>query len=143
MSRADDATPGARHGGHHDADGDALAERRAALDRLRRFGGERLLRDMTAIFVEALGERVAAARAAVARSDPDGLEKAAHALRSSCGQFGAGAAARLSAEIESQAAGGAPPSSLAGAVERLARECDAYRAWLERELAGSAAAVPS
>ena len=143
MSRADDATPAAQHGGHDHADGDALAERRAALERLRRFGGERLLRDMTAIFVEELGERVTAARAAVARSDPDGLEKAAHALRSSCGQFGAGAAARLSAEIESQAAGGAPPSSLAGAVERLARECDAYRAWLERELAGSAAAVPS
>jgi HPt (histidine-containing phosphotransfer) domain-containing protein len=143
MLRADGPTPAAQHGGHDDADGDAVAERRAALDRLRRFGGERLLRDMTAIFVEALGERVAAARAAVARSDPDGLEKAAHALRSSCGQFGAGLAARLSAEIESQAAGGVSPASLAGSVERLARECEAYRAWLERELAGSAAIRPS
>jgi hypothetical protein len=77
------------------------------------------------------------------RSRSGAPRSTACALRSSCGQFGAGAAARLSAEIEAQAAGGAPPSSLAGAVERLARECDAYRAWLERELAGSAAAVPS
>ena len=112
-----------------------IGERRAALARLRRFGGERLMREMSAIFIAALTERVDAARHAVVADDARALALAAHSLKSSCGQFGANSAARVCGEVEAAALGGATAASLAADVERLARECEGCRAWLERELA--------
>jgi HPt (histidine-containing phosphotransfer) domain-containing protein len=111
-----------------------IEERRTALARLRRFGGERLMRDMAAVFVGVLRERVDAARAAVAAGDGEALAKAAHSLRSSCGQFGASSAARLCADVELRAAEGVPPHALAPAVDEMVRACDEYGAWLAHEL---------
>ena len=115
-----------------------LEERRAALARLRRFGGDRLMRDMAAMFLRLLEERVSAARLAVARGDGETLARAAHSLRSSCGQFGASSAAEVCADIELRASDGAPVASLAPAVEHMVRVCDEYAAWLAHELDAAA-----
>jgi HPt (histidine-containing phosphotransfer) domain-containing protein len=125
------------------ADPAEVAERRAALARLRRFGGARLVRDMAALFLAETPERVDAARRALAAGDRDALARAAHALRSSLGQFGATAAASACAELEAAAAG-APASELEAGVDRLARLCAECRAWFEGEIAApDAPAVPT
>jgi HPt (histidine-containing phosphotransfer) domain-containing protein len=110
-----DASDGATSDGDAPT-GDALAERRAALDRLRRFGGERLVRSMGAVFLAAMPERLDAARGALADGDFAGVAGAAHGLRASCAQFGAGDAARLGAALE-EAAGRADRGRCAALLE--------------------------
>lgn len=77
---------------------DPLVHDDAALERLRRFGGEKLLAGMIALFLEDAPARLAAARAAIAAGDPAGARAALHALKSSAAQLGA---LRLSARCAS------------------------------------------
>ena len=122
MADAPDAAP--------DRDGGA----RVAVDRLRRFGGDALAREMTAMFAELAAERLAAARDALARGDRDALAHAAHSLRASCGQMGGTAAERSCRELETRAPSG-DLASLVALVEQLDGECDTHRRALEREIA--------
>lgn len=114
---------------HRFADTESPATDPAALDRLRRFGGPKLLGDMIALFLQAAPERLAAARDGLARHDPVAVEQALHALKSSAAQLGATRMQRLSAQAEQVARSG----SLAGASDLLA-ELDAeqvrVRLWL-------------
>ncbi len=119
---------------------DESAERRAALARLRRFGGERLVRNMAALFLDALPERLDAARRAAAADDAAALAAAAHSLRSSCAQFGAGEAARLCAAVEGAAERG-DRRAAATLVAPMAAACESFRAWLVAELAEGPAAA--
>ena len=116
---------------------------REALARLRRWGGDALVRDMWAIFAEDAPGRLAAARAGAAAGDAAAVRLAAHSLRSSCAQLGAAAAAELGDAAERAALRGdlAPVPALVDAIEReLAR----FARWLEGEIgapsAGRAAA---
>lgn len=72
----------------------------AALDRLKRFGGDKLLGEMIRLFLEAAPERIAAARAASNGGDAPGAELALHSLKSSSAQLGAMRMQRLCSQGE-------------------------------------------
>jgi HPt (histidine-containing phosphotransfer) domain-containing protein len=61
----------------------------AALDRLRGFGGEKLLSGMIELFVKNAPTKAADAREALECGDAAALRAALHALKSSSGQLGA------------------------------------------------------
>jgi HPt (histidine-containing phosphotransfer) domain-containing protein len=61
----------------------------AALDRLRKFGGDRLVRGMIELFVTNAPMRAAEAREALDCGDTAALRAALHGLKSSAGQLGA------------------------------------------------------
>ena len=61
----------------------------ASLERLKRFGGGKLLREMIALFCSAAPERISAARAGVEAGDAHATEQAMHSLKSSSAQLGA------------------------------------------------------
>lgn len=108
-------------------------ERREALERLRRFGGDRLVRDMARIFVTDMPARLERAFVALAARDASGAAYAAHTMKSSGAQFGLGALARLCGQVE-QAARAADLAGVATLLTDVERELAAGRAWLEREL---------
>lgn len=60
----------------------------AALDRLRGFGGDKLLHGMIELFVRNAPTRAADAREALECGDAAALRAALHALKSSAGQLG-------------------------------------------------------
>ena len=61
----------------------------AALDRLRGFGGDKLLHGMIELFVRNAPARAADAREALDCGDAAALRSSLHALKSSAGQLGA------------------------------------------------------
>jgi HPt (histidine-containing phosphotransfer) domain-containing protein len=77
-----------------------------ALDRLGRWGGEKLVHDLVALFRAQAAERLPALRAGLRNGAAAEVERAAHALRSSSGQVGAARVHALCAQLESRAAGG-------------------------------------
>jgi len=91
-----------------------------ALERLRRFGGDTLLRDMIDLFLEHAPTRIAASRRALAANDLASVRLAVHSLVSSCAQLGAEQMRRLSAEAEQ--ALGTDQGALAALLEALERE---------------------
>lgn len=102
-----------------------------ALDRLRRFGGNKLLSEMISLFTTAVPERLGAARAGLEAGDARVTELALHSLKSSSAQLGALRMQRLSEEGELIARTG----SLVGVdalVTQLESEYPSVQAWLER-----------
>ncbi|MEP7000119.1 MAG: Hpt domain-containing protein [bacterium] len=103
----------------------------AALERLKRFGGGKLLSEMISLFVTAAPDRIAAARAGVAAGDVSAAEMALHSLKSSSAQLGAMQMQRLSERGEHIAHTG----SLEGVgqiVQDLEEEFPRVQDWLER-----------
>jgi two-component system sensor histidine kinase/response regulator len=101
-----------------------------ALDRLKRFGGGKLLGEMISLFIVAAPERIAAARAGLDAHDANATEMALHSLKSSSAQLGAMKMQRLSEAGERLAHGG----SLDGVdsiVQDLEREFPRIQQWLE------------
>ena len=101
----------------------------AALDRLRRFGGSKLLGDMITLFLEAMPQRLAAARSGFVRGDTPAVEHELHALKSSAAQLGALRLHRLTQEGERLARAG----TLDGAgdiLDALDAEMPRVRTWL-------------
>jgi HPt (histidine-containing phosphotransfer) domain-containing protein len=78
----------------------------ASLDRLRRFGGGKLLGQMIDLYLEAAPERMAAARAALEAADAPAVEMALHSLKSSSAQLGAFRMQRLCERGEREARAG-------------------------------------
>jgi HPt (histidine-containing phosphotransfer) domain-containing protein len=109
----------------------------AALERLRGFGGEPLLRDMAAIFVTDTPARIARLERGLADGNAAAVAYAAHTMKSSSAQFGAAALERLCADAERAARAGdlAPVGAL---LAGIVREFASYRAWLERQLPAAA-----
>jgi HPt (histidine-containing phosphotransfer) domain-containing protein len=109
----------------------------AALDRLRGFGGEPLLRDMAAIFVTDTPARIARLERGLAEGNAAAVAYAAHTMKSSFAQFGAAALERLCADAERAARAGdlAPVGAL---LAGIVREFASYRGWLERQLPAAA-----
>ena len=60
----------------------------SAIDKLRGFGGPKLVRGMIELFVRNAPKKVADARAALVASDAPSLKAALHGLKSSAGQLG-------------------------------------------------------
>jgi len=78
----------------------------AALDRLKRFGGDKLLHEMIALYLAGAPERIAAARAGTDGGDAPATELALHSLKSSSAQLGAMRMQRLSEQGEQLAKAG-------------------------------------
>lgn len=111
----------------------AALEGQEAIDRLRRFGGDRLAREMIALFADSVPERFAAARAALVAADAETLVRTMHGLKSSSAQLGGIGAARLCAEVE-HAARAEQLFGLAPAIERAEQAVGELVAWLARAL---------
>jgi HPt (histidine-containing phosphotransfer) domain-containing protein len=101
-----------------------------ALERLRRFGGEKLLGNMIILFLDAVPRRLAAARLGLAQGDGPAVEHELHALKSSAAQLGALRMHRLSQQGEQLARAGT-----LDALDPILRELDAeaprVREWLD------------
>ena len=78
----------------------------AALDRLRDWGGDDLLRQMVTLFLENAETRMEQIRTGVRDSDPAESEKGSHSLKSSAANVGAEHVRTLAAEIEGAATRG-------------------------------------
>lgn len=77
-----------------------------ALNRLSRWGGDKLAGEMVRLFLAQAPQRIAAARTGSETGTAADVERAAHALRSSSAQIGAMRVQALCAEIELRAADG-------------------------------------
>jgi HPt (histidine-containing phosphotransfer) domain-containing protein len=102
----------------------------ASLERLRRFGGGKLLNQMIALFDTAAPERIAAARVGLAAGDPHPVEQALHALKSSAAQLGAMRLQRLCERGELIARGGSL-NTIDGLVEQIDDELGRVKVWLD------------
>ena len=103
----------------------------ASLERLKRFGGGKLLSEMISLFLAAAPERIGAARAGLDAKDANATEMALHSLKSSSAQLGAMRMQRLSEAGERIAHTG----SLDGVdtiVQDLESEFPRIQQWLER-----------
>jgi len=100
-----------------------------ALERLRRFGGVKLVGGMIALFLEALPQRLAAARRGLAHGDAHVVEHELHALKSSSAQLGALRMYRLSQEGEALARAGALDDA-SHILDALDAEQPRVHAWL-------------
>ena len=103
----------------------------ASLERLKRFGGGKLLSEMISLFLAAAPERIAAARSGLDAKDANATEMALHSLKSSSAQLGAMKMQRLSEAGERIAHTG----SLDGVetiVQDLESEFPRIQQWLER-----------
>lgn len=90
-----------------------------AAERLKRIGGDRLLRAMLRSFLENAEQRMAAAREAAARGEVETIRDEAHALKSSAGNIGATRLQHAAAQVERQAdEPGAIPATLIEILER-------------------------
>lgn len=103
----------------------------ASLERLKRFGGGKLLGEMISLFIAAAPERIGAARAALAAGDSSAIEMALHSLKSSAAQLGAMQMQRLSARGEQLAHGGSM-DGIDRIMKDLEEEFPRVQAWLER-----------
>ena len=113
-------------------DGDALPSTDAAsLERLKRFGGGKLLSEMIALFIVAAPERISAARAGLDAGDANAAEMALHSLKSSSAQLGAMKMQRLSEAGERLARSGSL-DGVESIVMDLESEFPRIQQWLER-----------
>ena len=101
-----------------------------ALARLNRWGGDKLVREIAALFRTEVPVRLVAAWEAVNAGHCAGAEQAAHSLKSSCAQVGAQRMRALAEEVEILSAQGtlAPVSAL---LDLLNQEFDSFTEWLD------------
>ncbi|CAN5174210.1 hypothetical protein BH20GEM2_BH20GEM2_04650 [soil metagenome] len=104
-----------------------------AFTRLRKWGGEGLVRNLVGLFRELVPKRTAIFRQALLDGDPREAEAAAHALKSSCGQLGALRMLALCQRMEMLAAAG-EIAPLPGLVQDLEGEFARYLEWLPQVL---------
>lgn len=105
-----------------------------ALDRLREWGGDKLLNQMLKLFLENSAERMNQIRSGVADNDATLAERGAHSLKSSAANVGLGAVRRFAAEMEA-AAGASDVAKVAellpGLEEAYAQGHDALASMIE------------
>lgn len=87
--------------------------RQGALDRLREWGGEKLLLQMIRLFLENAEKRLTQIEAGFAGNDIEGVERGAHSLKSSAGNVGAVTVSRLAQQMEDHATAGKMESARA------------------------------
>ncbi|MBA3670607.1 MAG: Hpt domain-containing protein [Gemmatimonadaceae bacterium] len=109
--------------------GEPAATDAAALERLKRFGGDKLLDEMIALFIANAPTRIASARSAVDARDPGAAELAFHSLKASSAQLGAMRMQRIS-EAGERAAHAGDIDEIARLVTGLEQEYEQVHAWL-------------
>ena len=77
-----------------------------ALDRLREWGGDKLLAQMIRLFLDNSGNRMDQIRSGVENSDPEEAERGSHSLKSSAANVGVMAVRAIAAEMEGLATKG-------------------------------------
>jgi len=105
---------------------------RAALDRLRGWGGMKLVHDLVQLFASITPERLRMVRMAVGRGDSPAAEAAAHTLGSSAGQLGATRMQRVCMQIEALSATGRVADALP-LLPEMEDEYQRHRLWLAEE----------
>jgi len=90
----------------------------AALERLRRLGGEEFALKMTDLFLSYGAQKIGEARQSLEQSNPTEVAKALHAIKSSAGNVGALEVQDLAARIE-QLATQSQSDSLATLMQQL------------------------
>ena len=106
-----------------------------ALARLNRWGGDKLIREMTALFRTEVPTRLLAAREAVRDGQCVAAERAAHSLKSSCAQLGAARMRALSERVEVLSAAGTL-GSVGALLDLLEQEFADFKEWLDRSANG-------
>ena len=105
---------------------------KAAIARLEKIGGRKLVREMLGIVLEYVPKKLEAAREGERAGDLDAIQHAVHPIRSSAGNVGARAVQELASRIERLAM-----DKQAGQIPPLLRELEAafdqVRPQLERE----------
>ena len=101
-----------------------------AIQRLRKWGGEQLVREMAELFITDAPRRIARAQAAATRGEWANVESEAHSLKSSCGQMGAQRMRDICTEIEIHAAG-ANHIPIALLLSSLDEEFASFGVWLD------------
>jgi HPt (histidine-containing phosphotransfer) domain-containing protein len=94
----------------------------AALARLKQLGGLDLARKMLELYLSLAPDRQRAAVQALQAADANGVERAAHTLKSAAGNVGAVRLQRTAGELESLAAAGSVDQTLG---ERMVQEYEA------------------
>jgi HPt (histidine-containing phosphotransfer) domain-containing protein len=89
-----------------------------------------LLKEIAALFIEDYPNVMAEIRAAAARGDANGVERAAHGLKGSVANFGAQAAVDAAFQLEQMGRAG-DLSRVSEAIDALARSLDALRPELQ------------
>jgi len=114
----------------------------AAIDTLRSMdaGDEGFVAKIIDLFLGDLADRIKALRAAVGKRDGDALKRIAHALKGSCGHFGAARLAMLCRKLEEIAAE-QPVGDASGALDELIAESDRVGSALRRIKDSAAAAT--
>ncbi|MEO7457847.1 MAG: Hpt domain-containing protein [Gemmatimonadaceae bacterium] len=118
---------------HQAMEGDAAlpATDNASLDRLKRFGGGKLLGEMIALFLASAPERLAAAHAGFVSQDARAVEMALHSLKSSSAQLGALRMQRICEHGEGLAKAGTL-TEVSSLLQLLNEEFPRVQEWLER-----------
>ncbi len=93
----------------------------AALKDWQRRLGESGMRRVIDALLDDAARMTSVLRASVARGDAGEIQRAAHSLKTPCGMFGAGELARLSQELEDQAAAGITEGAADRAENLVAR----------------------
>ncbi|MDQ3697552.1 MAG: Hpt domain-containing protein [Gemmatimonadota bacterium] len=107
----------------------AIACDAAALERLRRLGGEPLVRDMVALFLETIPLRLAAAREGSERGDFAVIKLAARSMKSNCRQLGAYEMRDLAERVE-RAASALELAPVPALLDALDSELVRVRQWM-------------
>lgn len=108
----------------------------AAIQRLRKIGGEDLINELTAIFLKNTPGRIQAAREAIRSGDVNQVMLVAHSLKSSCANLGARHMQQIAAETEKIAMNG-DAAPLPGLVEKLDESFRSVRESLQRRVTQS------
>lgn len=101
----------------------------SALDGLRRFGGDDLLRKLVLLFREQMRIRGEAMRSAAAKGDAQAARQAAHALKSSAAQLGATGLRDICQRVESAAIDG-DTAAFTSAIAEIDTAIPIVDAWL-------------
>jgi HPt (histidine-containing phosphotransfer) domain-containing protein len=91
----------------------------AAIERLRRLGGDKFLGEMIELFLDYAAKKVAEAVRAQAAGDLAGVQKAVHPVKSSAGNVGATQVQALATRLEMQAKEGDAAALPAGVAELI------------------------
>jgi HPt (histidine-containing phosphotransfer) domain-containing protein len=92
--------------------------------------GEEFIAEIIKVFLADLSERVGTIRLQMSQSDRAGIAATAHAIKGSCGHFGAVSLVELSRDLEDRAKRD-PTGDLQAALDSMLAETERVRAALE------------
>lgn len=106
---------------------------RASIDRLQRWGGDKLVCDLVTLFLTQTAERLTSLERALPRHDQAEAERIAHILKSGAAQLGLTHMSRLCASAEAAAARG-DLDSVRTLLPALRSSYEAYQTWIATHL---------